>query len=54
MPKHHEAEGTTRPTAQTAAAADATAWLAANAAAIESSNQWVERHGLPLARFRRL
>jgi antitoxin CcdA len=27
-------------------------WLDQNRAAIESSNQWVEKHGLPLARFR--
>jgi antitoxin CcdA len=28
-------------------------WKAANAAALESSNQWVETHGLPLERHRR-
>lgn len=27
-------------------------WLAENAAAIESSNSYVELHGLPLSRFR--
>jgi len=28
------------------------AWLTENVAAIESSNGWVEKHGLPLARHR--
>lgn len=32
--------------------ARAAAWLEANAEAIESSNAWVEKHGLPLARYR--
>jgi antitoxin CcdA len=27
-------------------------WLEQNRPAIESSNAWVEKHGLPLARFR--
>lgn len=27
-------------------------WLAENADAIASSNAWVEKHGLPLARYR--
>ena len=27
-------------------------WLAENAEAIASSNEWVERNGLPLARYR--
>jgi post-segregation antitoxin (ccd killing protein) len=27
-------------------------WLNENRTAIESSNAWVEKHGLPLARFR--
>ncbi len=27
-------------------------WLAENSAAIESSNRYVEQHGLPLARYR--
>jgi antitoxin CcdA len=27
-------------------------WLAENMEAIESSNAWVEQHGLPLARYR--
>lgn len=27
-------------------------WLAENAKAIASSNEWVERNGLPLARYR--
>lgn len=27
-------------------------WLAENRAAIESSNAWVDKHGLPLARYR--
>ena len=27
-------------------------WLEENRAALESSNQYVERHGLPLARYR--
>jgi antitoxin CcdA len=27
-------------------------WLKNNRVAIESSNAWVEKHGLPLARFR--
>lgn len=30
----------------------AAAWLEENRAAIQSSNQWVEKHGLPLARYR--
>jgi antitoxin CcdA len=36
-----------------AASAEADRWLAQNAAALDSSNDFVERHGLPLARFRR-
>ena len=28
------------------------AWMNENGAAIESSNAWVEKHGLPLARHR--
>lgn len=32
--------------------ARATAWRAENAGAIESSNEWVARNGLPLDRFR--
>jgi len=28
------------------------AWLEENREAIESSNAWVERHGLPLAKYR--
>lgn len=27
-------------------------WLETNRAAIESSNAWVEKHGLPLAKYR--
>ena len=27
-------------------------WLAENREAMDSSNAWVEKHGLPLARFR--
>ena len=27
-------------------------WLAENREAMESSNAWVEKHGLPLARYR--
>ncbi len=27
-------------------------WKAENAAAMESSNQWVEEHGLPLEKYR--
>jgi antitoxin CcdA len=30
----------------------AAAWLEENRAAIQSSNDWVEKHGLPLARYR--
>lgn len=30
----------------------AEAWLAANLEALESSNTYVEKHGLPLARYR--
>ncbi len=30
----------------------AQAWLEENREAIESSNAWVEKHGLPLARYR--
>lgn len=37
---------------QAVAAAEADRWLADNAAALNSSNAYVERHGLPLARFR--
>jgi antitoxin CcdA len=32
--------------------ARAAAWLEANQAALESSNAYVEKHGLPLARYR--
>jgi len=32
--------------------ARAAAWLEENRAALESSNAWVEKHGLPLARHR--
>ena len=28
------------------------AWLEANREALEASNAWVEKHGLPLARYR--
>ena len=35
------------------AAAQADRWLAQNAAALDSSNAYVERHGLPLERFRK-
>ena len=28
-------------------------WKAENSSALESSNQWVETHGLPLDRYRR-
>jgi antitoxin CcdA len=34
------------------ARAKAEKWKADNAAAIESSNKWVETHGLPLDRYR--
>jgi len=34
------------------AKAKADEWLAENAEAIESSNRWVEEHGLPLAKYR--
>jgi antitoxin CcdA len=34
------------------ATAGAAQWQAANAAALKSSNSYVERHGLPLDRFR--
>ncbi|EAQ23758.1 potential post-segregation antitoxin [Roseovarius sp. 217] len=30
----------------------AAAWLEENRAAIQSSNDWVEKHGLPLERYR--
>ncbi len=30
----------------------ATEWLVENKAALESSNEYVEKHGLPLARYR--
>jgi antitoxin CcdA len=33
--------------------AKAEVWRAENAAAIESSNEWVETHGLPLERYRK-
>jgi antitoxin CcdA len=32
--------------------AKATAWKRENAAALKSSNAWVEQHGLPLAKHR--
>jgi antitoxin CcdA len=35
------------------AEAKAEKWKAENGAALESSNAWVEAHGLPLDRFRR-
>ena len=35
------------------ASAKAAAWKRANQAALESSNAWVEKRGLPLERFRR-
>lgn len=38
---------------QAVAAAEADRWLADNAAALDSSNAYVERHGLPLERFRK-
>jgi antitoxin CcdA len=38
---------------QAVAAAAADRWMAANAAALDSSNAYVESHGLPLARFRK-
>ena len=28
------------------------AWLEENREALESSNEWVEKHGLPLAKYR--
>jgi len=34
------------------AKARAAQWLSENAEAIESSNRWVEEHGLPLAKYR--
>ncbi|BDI07878.1 type II toxin-antitoxin system CcdA family antitoxin [Sphaerotilus microaerophilus] len=37
---------------QAVAEAEAGQWLRANSAALDSSNAYVERHGLPLARFR--
>lgn len=30
----------------------AAAWLEENRAAIQSSNEWVEKHGLPLEKYR--
>lgn len=33
-------------------AAREAAWLEENRAALESSNRWVEEHGLPLAKYR--
>lgn len=33
-------------------AAKAARWQADNRAALQSSNDWVEKHGLPLAEFR--
>ena len=39
--------------AQAIADARAARWLAENEAAIQSSNAYVERRGLPLARFRK-
>ena len=37
---------------QAVAEAKAQAWKLENAPALESSNQWVEKHGLPLGRYR--
>ena len=30
----------------------AKAWIAENREALEGSNEWVEKHGLPLAKYR--
>lgn len=38
--------------ARAVAEARATAWKEENAEAIKSSNEWVEKHGLPLAKYR--
>ena len=38
---------------QEIARAKAEIWRAENSVAIESSNKWVETHGLPLDRYRR-
>ena len=37
---------------QQVAKSRADAWLEANREAIEATNAWVEKHGLPLARYR--
>ncbi|MCG8512082.1 MAG: type II toxin-antitoxin system CcdA family antitoxin [Rhodospirillales bacterium] len=37
---------------QAVAEAKTRAWKSENAAALESSNRWVETHGLPLGRYR--
>ncbi|OSZ65344.1 hypothetical protein CAP39_12810 [Sphingomonas sp. IBVSS1] len=44
----------TQPVSQSdkAAVDQSTGWLRENAEAIRSSNAYVEKHGLPLARFR--
>lgn len=38
--------------ARAVAQRQAAIWLEANRAALQSSNEFVERHGLPLARYR--
>ena len=38
---------------QAVSEAKAMAWRRENAAALESSNTWVNEHGLPLARYRK-
>ena len=37
---------------QAVASAKAARWKAENAQAMDSSNDWVEKHGLPLERYR--
>jgi antitoxin CcdA len=37
---------------QTVQEAKASAWKRENAKALESSNEWVDQHGLPLEKFR--
>lgn len=37
---------------QAVAAARSASWQRENAAALASSNDWADRHGLPLARYR--
>ena len=47
-----EAPKRERPPARETAQERTKAWLEENREALESSNEWVEKHGLPLAKYR--